>query len=272
MLVARQMDRLAAVAAEVEAQGRDALAISADVGDAPQVEDLTQQALARFGPIDLLVNNAGIWPDGLDATNHACRLAADHEHQLLGYVYTIQALLPQFVQRGSGSIVNVGSFGGKMPLPQMTAYCASKYAVTGLTDSLRLELSPQGIHVGAVHPGLINSDLFGAGAVSRRRPAIAGIGPESGLGEPASRYCQSYLGNRRPASQRNCSGACGLGHRGLSAAAGSNAVAAESGSLGQVATRPLIIPSRHRVDEIKQMVRHLELAALADSHLAALVI
>ena len=64
------------------------------------------------------------------------------------------------LSRGQGSIVNVGSFGGKMPLPQMTAYCTSKYALTGLTESLRLELSPQGIHVGIVHPGVINSDFM----------------------------------------------------------------------------------------------------------------
>ncbi len=160
VLVARQLDRLESVAAQVAAIGQQALAISADVGEAQQVEDLVQQALERFGQIDVLINNAGICLTGsmLETT------PADW-HQIMntnfwGYVQMIQALLPQFLQRSSGSIVNVGSFGGKMPLPQMTAYCASKYAVTGLTDTLRLELASQGIHVGAVHPGLINSDFL----------------------------------------------------------------------------------------------------------------
>jgi len=58
-----------------------------------------------------------------------------------------------------GSIINVGSFGGKMPLPEMTAYCASKYAVTGLTESLRLKLEPKGIFVSVVHPGIIKSSF-----------------------------------------------------------------------------------------------------------------
>jgi short-subunit dehydrogenase len=79
---------------------------------------------------------------------------------LWGCVNTIQEILPHFLQRKTGTIVNVGSIGGKMPLPHMTAYCASKYAVTGLTETLRLELAPQGIHVCAVHPGMINSDFL----------------------------------------------------------------------------------------------------------------
>ena len=77
-----------------------------------------------------------------------------------GYVNTIKALLPHFLSRKSGTIINVGSFGGKMPLPQMTAYCASKYAVTGLTDTLRLELQSKGINISSVQPGVINSDFM----------------------------------------------------------------------------------------------------------------
>ena len=57
-----------------------------------------------------------------------------------------------FLERKQGAIVNAGSFGGKMPLPDMTAYCTSKYAVTGLTETLRLELEPKGIQVCGVHP------------------------------------------------------------------------------------------------------------------------
>ncbi|MBW4466410.1 MAG: SDR family oxidoreductase [Pegethrix bostrychoides GSE-TBD4-15B] len=160
VLAARQLDRLEAVAAQVEAMGQSALAVSADVGEAPQVENLVQQALERFGQIDVLINNAGICLTGSMLETTPADWQQIMNTNFWGYVQTIQALLPQFLQRHSGSIVNVGSLGGKMPLPQMTAYCASKYAVTGLTDTLRLELSSQGIHVGAVHPGLINSDFL----------------------------------------------------------------------------------------------------------------
>lgn len=160
VLAARQPDRLEAVATQIRSLDRQAIAVPTDTGNAEQVQTLVQKAIDTFGQIDVLVNNAGICLTGpIEQTSLA------DWHQIMdtnfwGYVYPIQALLPQFLQRGTGAIVNVGSFGGKMPLPNMTAYCASKYAVTGLTETLRLELAPKGIHVCAVHPGVINSDFL----------------------------------------------------------------------------------------------------------------
>lgn len=160
VLTARTPDRLEQAAAEVRALGRSALAITADVGDRAQVETLVNRSLEQFEQIDVLVNNAGICLTG------AVELTTDEDwHRLMdtnfwGCVNTIQTLLPQFLQQQRGTIVNIGSFGGKMPIPSMTAYCASKYAVTGLTESLRAELAPKGIHVCAVHPGIINSSFM----------------------------------------------------------------------------------------------------------------
>jgi len=159
-LTARQPERLEAVAAQIRALGRRAIAIPTDVGDPEQVQALVAKTLESFGQVDVLVNNAGICLSGaIEQTSLA------DWHQIMdtnfwGYVHTVQALLPHFLERKTGAIANVGSFGGKMPLPQMTAYCASKYAVTGFTDALRLELVPQGIHVCAIHPGVINSDFL----------------------------------------------------------------------------------------------------------------
>lgn len=160
VLTARSPERLEQAAAEVRALGREALAVPADVGDRPQVDALVEKAMAHFDSIDVLVNNAGICLTG--AIEHT---TFDDWHRLMdtnfwGCVYTIEALLPQFLQRQQGTIVNVGSFGGKVPLPSMTAYSASKYAVTGLTESLRAELAPKGIQVCAVHPGVINSSFM----------------------------------------------------------------------------------------------------------------
>jgi short-subunit dehydrogenase len=160
VLVARRNDRLADVAHDINALGRQALAIPADVGKPNEVAAMVQQALDGYGAIDVLVNNAGICLTGaIEQTT------LEDWHHLMdtnfwGYVHTIQALLPHFLERGNGTIVNVGSIGGKMPIPDMTAYCASKYAITGLTDALRLELKPKGIHVGVVHPGVINSSFM----------------------------------------------------------------------------------------------------------------
>lgn len=160
VLAARQADRLEAVAQEVQNLGRSALAVSADVGDFQQVQTLVNKALETFGAIDILINNAGIC-----LTAPMEKTSLNDWQQIMdtnfwGYVYTIQAILPHLLERKTGAIVNVGSFAGKMPLPQMTAYCASKYAVTGLTETLRLELAPKGIHVSAVHPGVINSNFM----------------------------------------------------------------------------------------------------------------
>lgn len=160
ILAARQPERLDTVASEVRSLGREALAVPTDVGNWQQVRSLVDRGLEHFEQIDVLVNNAGIC-----LTGGVEKTSIEDWHRLMdtnffGYVHTIEALLPHFLSRGRGAIVNVGSFGAKMPIPRMTAYCASKYAVTGLTESLRVELEPKGIHVGAVHPGVINSDFL----------------------------------------------------------------------------------------------------------------
>lgn len=160
VLTAREPERLEAVAHEVLSLGVSTLAIPTDVTDIKQIEYLAEKVFDYYETLDVLVNNAGICLSG--SVEHTT--LADW-HQLMntnffGYVNTIHTLLPHFLKRRQGTIVNVGSFGGKMPLPQMAAYCASKYAVTGLTESLHLELAKKGIHVGAVHPGIINSNFM----------------------------------------------------------------------------------------------------------------
>ncbi len=160
VLAARNLERLEATANQVRSLGGSVLAIQTDVGDAQQVQDLVKKALETYGSIDVLVNNAGIC-----LTGSMVSTTLEDWHQIMntnfwGYVYTINAILPHFLDRKTGTIINVGSVGGKMPLPDMTAYCASKYAVTGLTETLRLELAPKGINVCSVHPGIINSNFM----------------------------------------------------------------------------------------------------------------
>ncbi|MGL5080443.1 MAG: SDR family NAD(P)-dependent oxidoreductase [Microcoleaceae cyanobacterium] len=160
VLAARQPDRLEQTAEEVRSLGVSALAISTDVGNMQQVQTLVDRSLEFCGSIDVLVNNAGICLTGPIEKTTLEDWQQILNTNLWGYIHTIQAILPHFLQQKSGTIVNVGSFGGKMPLPGMTAYCTSKYAVTGLTETLRLELAGKGIHVCAVHPGIINSNFL----------------------------------------------------------------------------------------------------------------
>jgi short-subunit dehydrogenase len=157
VLAAREPDRLNTVAQEIRTKGRDALAVPTDVTDPQQVNALVERALAAYGSIDVLINNAGICMSGPFEKTSVEDWRRIMDVNLWGYIYTVQALLPQFLAQEAGTIVNVGSFGGKVPLPYMTAYCTSKYAVTGFTETLRLELEPKGIHVCGVHPSVTNS-------------------------------------------------------------------------------------------------------------------
>ena len=160
VITARTKDTLEATAEEIRALGNQVLAISTDVSDRQAVEALINLAIERFQTIDVLVNNAGVCMSAPMAQTTIEDWERIINVNLWGYIYTINALLPHFLARQRGNIINVGSFGGKVPLPKMTAYCTSKYAITGLTETLRIELEPQGIHVSGIHPSVTNSDFM----------------------------------------------------------------------------------------------------------------
>lgn len=160
VLAARNQERLEFLVEVLEKAGHPALAIPTDTQDASQVKELIDRAIAHFGGIDVLVNNAGIYASG---TTESFSLEDWHrviDTNLWGYIHTIHTVLPHFLQRGSGSIINVVSIGGKIPTPYMVPYCTSKFAVTGLTDALRSEIGPKGIHVCGIYPNLIKSDFM----------------------------------------------------------------------------------------------------------------
>lgn len=161
VLAARQAERLEATAQEVQSLGHSApLTVTCDVTNSSQVDTLVQKALEHYGYIDVLVNNAGIFASG-----PVEQFSLSDWHQVIdtnlwGYIHTINALLPHFLQRGSGTIVNLNSIGGKVPTAYLVAYCTSKFGVTGLTEALQAELQPKGIHVCGVYPNLIKSSLM----------------------------------------------------------------------------------------------------------------
>ncbi|GAB4218447.1 MAG: SDR family oxidoreductase [Synechococcales cyanobacterium] len=161
VLVARHGDPLRQVALELERQwNTEVMTIPMDTRDPEDCRRVANQTLERFGQIDVLINNAGICLSGAFADTTLADWQEVFNVNLWGYVQMIQAVLPTMVTQQRGQIVNVGSLGGKVPFPKMSAYCASKYAVAGLTASLRLELHPLGIGVSAVHPGVVRSDFL----------------------------------------------------------------------------------------------------------------
>ena len=160
IMTARTKDRLESTGEEIRSLGSQVLAIATDVRDRSAVEALVNLGIERYGAIDVLINNAGVCMSAPMAETSIEDWERIINTNLWGYIYTIKALLPHFIARGQGNIINVGSFGGKVPLPKMTAYCTSKYAVTGLTETLRIELEPQGIHVSGIHPSVTKSDFL----------------------------------------------------------------------------------------------------------------
>jgi NAD(P)-dependent dehydrogenase (short-subunit alcohol dehydrogenase family) len=160
VLAARQQERLEATASEIRALGREALPIATDVRDPEQVKNLVEKALAHFGHIDVLINNAGIFFLGPVEESSLSDWHQVTDTNLWGYIYTIHALLPYFLQRGEGTIVNVSSIGGLNPIPFQIPYTTSKYAVTGLTKALRSELLPKGIRVCGIYPSFIRTRLI----------------------------------------------------------------------------------------------------------------
>jgi short-subunit dehydrogenase len=171
-IVARREDRLRALAAEIASAGGEALVLPCDVADRAQVFAAAQRALDRFGAIHLLVNNAGYghhrrfldWD--LDDMERMMRVNYD------GALFWTKALLPQMVARKRGWLVFMASVGGKIGVPQESAYAASKFALVGLAEALSLELEDDGIEVLTVCPGTFRTDFFDSEAL-RRMPPVA---------------------------------------------------------------------------------------------------
>jgi NAD(P)-dependent dehydrogenase (short-subunit alcohol dehydrogenase family) len=155
------MDDCQRVVAEIHDRGGTALAVAADVTDRGQLEEAAATVTATLGPVDVLVNNAGISSkaDALEVTPQDWRrvLAVN----LDGVWNCCQIFGAPMVARGSGSIINIGSMSGFIVnRPQnQPAYNASKAAVHHLTRSLAAEWAPQGVRVNAIAPGYVKTDM-----------------------------------------------------------------------------------------------------------------
>ena len=143
----------------LRAEGWEAIAVRADVSDRDAVEAMVRTAQAELGPIELLVNNAGISYQGLfqDTSNEIWdrTLAVN----LTGARNAAQAVLPHMLSEKRGCIVNISSMWGLRGASCEVAYSCSKAAIIGLTRSLALELAPSGIRVNCVAPGCIETDM-----------------------------------------------------------------------------------------------------------------
>jgi NAD(P)-dependent dehydrogenase (short-subunit alcohol dehydrogenase family) len=161
---ARSADQVGETARLVESAGGSALAAIVDVCDRQAVADTVERVTDELGPIDLLVNNAGIFgqPGPLaDADpDHWWRVL---EVNLRGPLYCSRAVLPGMIARGRGRIVNISSDAGFQAFPMASAYAVSKVALYQLSENLAAETAEQGISVFAIYPGLVHTDMVDAG-------------------------------------------------------------------------------------------------------------
>ncbi len=167
-LAARSREKLERVG------GEKALITAGDLTDHEVRRQAVRATVEKFGSVDILINNAGVGLYGPSWKADMADVRALWELNFFVPLAMIQLVVPHMAPRGAGVIVNVGSIAGKVTLPWMTLYSASKYALGSLSDGLRMELKPKGIHTITVCPGYVKTGfqdhvLFGQAPPSIQR-------------------------------------------------------------------------------------------------------
>jgi NAD(P)-dependent dehydrogenase (short-subunit alcohol dehydrogenase family) len=155
-ICARHADQLDRAAAELRGRGAVVLAEACDVTDSEQLERFLGSVRREFGPVDVLINNAGVIQVGpLETMTHE-----DYANSLAVHAWAplraMEAVLPDMRVRG-GRIVNIASLGGRVAVPHLAAYCVGKFALVGLSRAYAAELGGQGVYVTTVCPGLMRT-------------------------------------------------------------------------------------------------------------------
>lgn len=160
VLAARSAEKLETIATLCRKAEAEVLAVPTDLQKIEQVEALATAAIAHFGRVDVLVNNAGYGQMGpVELIPHQAA-KRQFEVNVLGPLALIRALVPMMRDVGGGRIINISSLGGRLAFPFGGLYSSSKFALEGLSDALRMELAPFNIKVSVVEPGPVSTDFF----------------------------------------------------------------------------------------------------------------
>lgn len=156
-----QIESAAAALRERAKEGQRVVAMAADVSQPTEVDALMERVTRELGPLDGLVNNAGIYgPKGTIEEVDWAEWTRAIEVNVYGTVLPCRAVLQGFRRRGAGKIVNLSGGGATAPLPRLSAYAASKAAIVRFTETLAEELRGTGVEVNAVAPGALNTRLL----------------------------------------------------------------------------------------------------------------
>jgi len=181
-LAARRLDRLKALAGEIDSTGEHSLVVQADLTRYEDIQKLVAKTMDQFGQVDVLVNNAGFgrikWLEELDPVED---IQAQIQINLITTILVAREVLPHMIQRRSGHIINMGSIGGLVASPTYTIYSASKFGVRGFTEALRREVGVYDVRVSGVYPGAVNTEFKQYAGIKRKTGRTT---PDSLLLEP----------------------------------------------------------------------------------------
>ncbi|WP_197276316.1 SDR family oxidoreductase [Bacillus sp. JCM 19034] len=160
VLLARRIDKLREVEQKIKEAGGDAFSFQLDMSNIDQLISEIQSIMIEVGHIDVLINNAGfgIFEHLVDVNIEVMKDMFNVN--VIGLMALTKLIVPHMIKKNGGHIINIASQAGKLATPKASVYSASKHAVIGFTNSLRMELEPHHILVSAVNPGPIQTDFF----------------------------------------------------------------------------------------------------------------
>ena len=167
----RSIERLATLREEASRRGLPVTPVELDINSDEGVEGVLPRLMAERGSIDVLVNNAGYGLWGPVESLSLDELRAQFETNLFAALRLIKAVLPRMVEKAAGTIINVSSVVGRLATPFSGGYASSKFALEGLSETLRVELWPLGVRVAIVEPGLFRTNFHKNQVIAERADA-----------------------------------------------------------------------------------------------------
>ncbi|HEX2014086.1 MAG TPA: SDR family oxidoreductase [Nitrososphaera sp.] len=159
---ARRVDRLKSLESEIKKDGGEIMISKLDVTIKSECDGFVSEAVKKWGGVDILVNNAGLMPLSFFKSLKVDEWERMIDVNIKGVLYCTAAALPHMLDKKSGHIVNISSVAGRVVFPAGGVYCATKHAVTALSEGLRMELSQRAnIRVTCIEPGVVATELLG---------------------------------------------------------------------------------------------------------------